>query len=242
MTTENKDLAVQGNTAVVAANAGANYITMVLNDLKQSFQEANDGLDMDFVRVGDWLVLDKKGRFIEKDDPNVCYGDSIDVVIGQGEKRYSLWGLEGSPEEGMLIVAEKELADAEAALADWLAQNPQAAERYSLQDIELRYMAYVVPVETLGKDDFPKVYLMSFSPTATIEYGRWAMGIFQGKGKAAGIPARTGINKIVTRLSTEDKKSRSNASQSWLGLTFLAVGMFNPADFGITTDEAPAQE
>lgn len=230
------EVATTNTNAVATQAVGSNYITLILEDIKRSFVEANEGLDMDFVRMGDWLTIDKKGNFVEAGDNGENFGDNIDVVIGFGEKRWSLWGLEKSPEDGQLIVAEKELADAQTQLAQWLEENPQAQERYKLEDLELRYMAYVVPVASLSPDDFPKVYLMSFSPTATIEYGRWAMGVFQGKAKSMGVPARTGVNRIVTRLSTSEKESRRN-SNSWIGIDFTAVGMFNPEDYGIDVSE-----
>lgn len=239
---EGQELQTTGTQAVSKPAASGNYITLILDDIRRSFAEANEGLDMDFVRMGDWLTIDKKGNFVEAGDDGENFGDNIDVVIGLGEKRWSLWGLEKSPEDGVLIVAEKELADAQTNLAAWLEENPQAQERYSLEDLELRYMAYVVPVASLSPDDFPKVYLMSFSPTATIEYGRWAMGVFQGKAKGVGVPARTGVNRIVTRLSTSEKESRRN-SNSWIGIDFTAVGMFNPEDYGINVSEqVPPQE
>lgn len=223
-----------GNTAVEARKDGGAYVTGLLQAMAEDFKAVNDGLDMDFVRMGTWLVVNKKGVFLEKDDESVKYGDTIDVVIGQGEKRWSLWGEKDSPEDGQLLTACKERADAEAELQAFLAEHPDAASRYSINDIELRYMAFVVPVATLGKEEFPKVYLMSFPPTTTISWGHYAMKIFNGGFKAVGIPARTGANKVVTRLTTVEKKSATDATISWLALEFEAVGMFNPADYGIT--------
>ena len=216
---------------------GTAYITQLLTAIKEDFVAANEGLDMDFVFMGTWLTIDKKGNFVEKDDETVQYGDTIDVVVGQGEKRWSAWGLKDSPEDGQLIVACKEKADADEQLTAWLEANPDAAVRYNLDSLGLRYMAFVVPVSTLSAEDFPKVYLMSFSPTGTIDYGKYAMGVFQGKYKLQGIKARTGINKVVTRLVTIEKTSKKN---DWIGIDFKAVGMFNPADYGLT--EQPVTE
>lgn len=235
--TENAIVATTNN-AVAKVEGGA-YITGLLHSIKEDFIAANDGLDMDFVYMGSWLVINKKGNFVEKDDETVSYGDSIDVVVGQGEKRWSLWGLEKSPEEGQLIVACKEKVDAEVMLEAWLDENPDARSRYSINDLELRYMAYVVPVSTLGPDDFPNIYLMSFSPTATISWGKYAMSVYQGKFKNAGITARTGVNKVVTRVSTSEKQGKGN--NSWIGLDFTAVGLFSPAEYGIV-EEAEAEE
>jgi len=215
-----------------APKTGGAYITALLDNIMQDFIAANNGLDMDFVYMGTWLVMNKKGNFVEKDDDTVNYGDHIDVVIGQGEKRWSLWGAQNSPEDGQLIVACRERADAEAMLTSWLQENPEASERYSLNDLELRYMAFIVPVSTIGEtDDMPQIYLMSFSPTATIAFGKYAMKVYKGGYKPAGIKARTGLTSVVTRLTTKEMKSRSDASVSWLGIEFEAMGLFNPEDY-----------
>lgn len=49
---------------------------------------------------------------MDKDDDSIKYKDHIDVIIGKGEKRWSLWGLQNSPEDGQLIVACREKEDA----------------------------------------------------------------------------------------------------------------------------------
>lgn len=233
--TEKNELSTTGSTALTTSKPGSNYISLILEQTKQGFIEANEGLDMDFVRMGDWLTINSKGNFVEKDNDEITYGDSIDVVVGFGEKRWSLWGNEGTPEEGQLIVAEKEIDDARAALGEFLALNPDAAERYAESDIKLRYMAWVVPVKTLSPDDFPNIYLVSFSPSDTIGWGRYAMNLFQGKFKQLGVPGRLGANKVVTRLTTEERKKDN---RKWIGIKFEPIGVFNPADYGINPEEA----
>lgn len=227
-------VAAADTQAIVKKAPGGAYITGLLDSIKSDFIAANDGLDMDFVYMGTWLVINKKGNFVEKDDETVVYGDNIDIVVGQGEKRWSLWGSEKTPESGQLIVSAKEKIDAEEQLTEWLETNPEAATRYSLNDLALRYMAYVVPVATLGTD-FPKIYLMSFAPTATISFGKYAMKVYQGGYKSIGVPARIGVNTVVTRITTEDKKAK-DPTISYISLKFEAVGVFTPADYGI--DEA----
>lgn len=102
----------------------------------------------------------------------------------------------------------------------------------SVEDLELRYMASVVPVDALSEaDGIPKIYIMSFAPTATIAYGKYAMNVFRGAYKKIGIPARTGLTSVVTRLSTEEQRSRTDASVSWLAIKFEAMGVFNPEDY-----------
>lgn len=244
MTTENKNVNenIEENKNEVAtqknevATTNKSYITAILEETKQGFLEANQGMDFDFVRMGDWLSVSKKGNFVEKEDEEVSYGDTIDVVIGYGEQRWSLWGHEDTPEDGQLIVAEAKQEDAMAALSEYFNLNPEAAERYTYDDIRLRYMASVIPVDSLKPDDFPQIYLLSFSPTDTILFGKWAMRVYQGKYKKVGIPARSAVNNIVTRLKTVERKSRSNAAQSWVGIDCEPVGVFKPEDFGIVTE------
>ena len=142
---------VQAAETAVAETAqhGTAYITQLLNNTFEEFQKANDGLDLDFVYMGSWLLVDKKGDFVDKDDETVKFKDHIDVIIGKGEKRWSLWGLQNSPEDGQLIVACREKEDAVAQLNDWLQENPEAAERYSVEDLELRYMASTGTTEAM---------------------------------------------------------------------------------------------
>ena len=226
---------VAATPTAVTAQPATTYITSLLANMMNDFIEANAGLDVDFVYMGNWLVVNKKGCFVEKDDETVNYGDHIDVVVGQGEKRWSLWGLQNSPEDGQLIVACREKADAEEMLTAWLNEHPEARERYSLDDLELRYMAFVVPVEAVAEsvkdpDVIPRVYLMSFAPTATIAWGKNAMNVYSGKYKASGIKARTGVASVVTRFSTKEMKGK-DPSVSWLGIEFEAMGMFNPEEY-----------
>jgi|SRR5690625_2925175 len=225
-TTEKNEVAVQNQS----------YISAILEETKRGFLEANQGLDFDFVHMGEWLSLNSKGDFVEKENEDVNYGDSIDVVIGMGEQRWSLWGFDDTPEEGELIVAEKDEKDAYDAFDEYLAVNPEAAERYTYDDIRLRYMAMIVPVDSLKDGEFPQIYNVSLSPTDTIIFGRWAMSVYQAKGlaKQVGIPRGTGVNRIVTRLKSVERQSRADKSRRWLGIDFEPVGMFNPEDYGIT--------
>lgn len=90
-------IAKAAETAVAEVKPnGAAYITTLLNNTFEEFQKANDGLDLDFVYMGSWLTVDKKGDFVDKDDDSIKYKDHIDVIIGKGEKRWSLWGLSNS--------------------------------------------------------------------------------------------------------------------------------------------------
>jgi hypothetical protein len=233
---------VQGQKQALATVKPA-YVTAVINAMQQQFLAVNEGLDLDFVYMGSWLVIDKKGIFVEKDtkdDPanRIAYGDTIDVVIAKGEQRWSLWGHQDSKEDGQLIVAHKDKEQAIEMFRQWQAENPESGSEYTEDEVLLRYLAYVVPVETIKPGDFPKIYLFGFSPTATIAFGKWAFDkVFQGRYSNAGIPKGTGINRVVCRLTTSEKKKRDNASIQYIGIDFGAVGMFNPADYGIVEYE-----
>ncbi|MEK4879373.1 hypothetical protein [Paenibacillus sp. FSL R5-0908] len=235
------EVAVQSaaETAVVTVT-NANYIALAIKNKQEDFLEANEGLDLDYVRMGQYIKINKKGNFQEARDESVTFGDVLDVVIAQAQKRYTLWGEEDSPEDGVLIVSEPIEEDADRALEEWLMQNPEAQERYSTRDIQLRLTAFLVPVSlngepTLGPDQAPTVYLMSFPQGDTYGFGNYAMGLFDGKAKAAGVPARTGANKVVTRMRTEER-DRKGTKDTYLGLKFECLGMFSAADYGIEVE------
>lgn len=237
----NEGQAVQDNgvelaqsRAVAAVPANSNYVAALLEQSKQEFLEVNAGMDLDYVRVGDWLKLNKKGNYVEAADDTVSYGDSIDVVVAQGEQRYMLWGADGSPEKGQIITAEKTREEAEAALGAYLAENPEAASRYNHEDIDLRYLAYIVPVSTLQPEESPLIYIFDFPKGDTIGWGKYAKAIFDGKFKQIGIPRKTGVNRIVTRFTSEERTNGNN--ESYLGTKFEPVGLFNPADYGLVQE------
>lgn len=225
---------VEKEKKAIANRPDEPYMTRLLAAIKEDFQAVNAGVDVDFVYMADWLLVNKKGEFYERDDEKVNYGDTIDVVIAAGEKRWTLWGQQDSPEDGLLIVAEREKEEAEEALDNWLMDNPEAAERYAKDDLELRYVAYIVPVESLMDSEFPQVYLMNFPKSDTIAFGNYTMQIYKGKYRNVGVPARTGVNKVVTRITTVERESGNN---SWIGRDFEAVGMFNPEEYGIDPEK-----
>lgn len=246
----------------MAVVSGANYIAEVIQAKQAAFLEVNEGLDFDYVRMGQYLKINKKGNFVESRDENVSYGDTLDVVIAQGEIRWVLWGDDESPEKGQLIVslpAKEELLPEEAegltkvqigkkmitkaeqtaraTLDNWLATtaqtDPTVLDRYTQDDLQLRYLAYLVPVQFLNPEDSPKIYLMNFAPGDTFGWGQYGMAIFDGKYKSVGVPAGSGAKHVVTRLTTEERKKDST---SWLGLNFTCLGLFNPQDYGIDPD------
>jgi hypothetical protein len=230
-------------SAEVAQINNSRYIAELLDNLKQDFMAVNEGMDFDFVRLGTFLMISKMGKFVERDsnkDVIMDYGDSIDVVNAKGEKRWTVWGEPESEEEGQLIVAEQDKTVAEEKLQEWLNEKPDRQCRYSLESLELRYMAWIVPVETITSDGFPKIYTMSFPKTSTYSFGRYAESLYFGKAAAAGVPKRTPVNCVVTRMTTSEKSDKVN---SWIGIDFSAVGLFNPADYGIGEGaEAQPQE
>lgn len=232
------EVAATATAELAKSRAGSNYVVQMMQAVQQEFLEANAGMDLDYVRAGEWLKLNKKGNYVESADDTVSFGDTLEVVVAQGEQRYMLWGADGSPEAGEIVTAEPNREDAEAALGAFLSQNPDAASRYTNDDIKLRYLAYVVPVQTLQPDEMPQVYLIDFAQGDTIGWGKFAQAVFKGKFKQIGIPPKTPVNRIVTRFTSEERKNGAN--ETYLGTKFEPVGLFNPADYGI--DEAAATE
>lgn len=262
MTEQKANVPATQGSQLPAVMQGANYIAEVIQAKQAAFLEVNEGMDFDYVRMGQYLKINKKANFIEARDENVSYGDSLDVVIAQGETRWVLWGGDETPEKGQLIVslpAKEELlpeeaagltkvqlskkmaakaeATARATLDNWLsttAQNdPSVLDRYEQADLQLRYLAYLVPVKFLNPEDSPKIYLMNFAPGDTYGWGQYGMAIFDGKYKNLGVPASSSVKQVVTRLTTEERKKDST---SWLGIKFDCLGLFNPADYGINPD------
>lgn len=224
---------IQKEETPIALNSeNQSYVTKILENLHRSFVEANPDLDMDFVYMTKWLSIDSKGNFVEKSGDDIVknFKDSIDGIIVKGEQKYSLWGKEGSAEDGSLIVAEDTLEKAQEMLSMWLERNPQAIERYNLDSIESRYIAYIIPCENL-KDDLPKIYTLGLSPTSKITYGQWAYDVFGGAFKAKGIPKNTGVSQVVTRLSTVSKVNKQK--QNYTGVQFEAIEMFRPEKFNL---------
>lgn len=213
------------------AEVKQNYITAMLNSAKQRFMEVNAGLDLDFVRMGEFLKLSKKGNFVLRSDETVSFGDVLDVVIAAGEKRYMLWGRRDTPEQDELIAAGNTLEEAVAELNTYIALRPDASERYSNDDIQLRYLAYVVPTSTLNGEDMPDVYLLSLAPGDTIAFAGYSKSVFRGD-KNKGIPKMSGLSSVVTRIETEERKNKNN--ESYLGVRFSVVGKFEPSDYNIT--------
>jgi hypothetical protein len=249
MTTDKSVVEVTKDDLVVAEIGQAvktkkSEIAQLMESIMLDFQEVNDGIDADFVNIASWLVMDKKGNFVvkeTKDKPNpISYGDKIDVVVGVGEKRWQLWGLEGSPEDGKLITARKEYEEAAAELTAWLVENPEALERYDVNMLELCYLLYIVPVSTLSPNKLPKLYIMPLSQTATKDWGNYMKAVYMGHyEETLGLPERTGVNKVVTRISSEEK---SSDKFTWLGQVFQPIGAYNPADYGLDQGDNKVEE
>lgn len=234
------EVAAAPKAELAQSRAGSNYVVQIMESIQKEFVEVNAGMDLDYVRAGDWLKLNKKGNYVESADDTISYGDTVEVVVAQGEQRYMLWGADGSPESGEIVTAERTREEAEAALGEFLSQNPEAAARYTNDDIKLRYLAYIVPVQTLQPDDMPQVYLIDFAQGDTIGWGKFAQSVFKGKYKQLGIPAKTPVNRIVVRFTSEERKA--NGNETYLGTKFEPVGLFNPEDYGITTEAAGTTE
>lgn len=206
------------------------FVATLVNSKRAGFLAANAGLDLDFVYFTKWLSINSKGQFVEKvgEGTGQVFGDEIDVIIAKGEQKFSLWGKEDSPEDGELIVAENTREEAERRLEMWLEENPNAAERYSLNDIQSRYIAYVCPIKTLTKED-ADLFTIGFSPTSKMAFGQWAFSIYNGNPAeiAKGIPAGTSVNRVVVRIKTEAKVNKQK--QNYIVLAFESIELFDPS-------------
>jgi hypothetical protein len=234
---ENTQLTTQGANAVAPT---ASYVANLLENLKQDFLAVNVGMDLDYVRMGKWLTIDKKGRFQEKASQegteSIVYGDEIDVILASGEQRWMIWGARDTDDNGMVIATGKTREECEESLNAYLETNPDKAERYSAENIALRYMAVGVIIENLQKaqaeDDFPTIYMIPMATTNTFAFGNYTKDLYDGKYKAMGIPRRTAVRDVVTRLTTSEKKGKG--TDTFVGIDFTAVALFNPAEYGIT--------
>ncbi|MHB1166973.1 MAG: hypothetical protein ACYC0N_00340 [Carboxydocellales bacterium] len=243
-TAETQAVATTGTKAVAAVAQTRAVVTRILEEFKTEFISANDGLDLDYVRLGTMLKINKKGIFQETRDENATYGDTMDVVVAMGEQRWSLWGAEKSPEEGQLIVAEPTLEEAKEVFNTWLVEHQDAATRYVDTDIRLRYMAFIVKVDKLAEaikeGETPEFFILPIATTDTYEWGTYALGLFKGKFKTVGIKSKTPANCVITRLTTKEKQG--SGTTTFIGLEFTAVGMFVPEEYGIFPEVAPAAE
>lgn len=209
----------------------ANQITNLVKEIQEEFLKANEGQDLDFVRMGSWLTITSKGQFVEKDDETINFGDVLDVVIGMGEQRFMLWGAKNSPEDGQMLVSATNQVEAEQTLMEFLETHPDAVERYTMDMIQSRHLIFVIPVSEFNPENPVEtpIYLLALSPTAKIAYGHYTMAVFRGKFKANNVPARTGIKDVVTRISTVEKTNADK--EKYLTFEYEALGLFNPNDF-----------
>ena len=225
---EVKDVAEAPKKAVAVPTS---FISKLFAKIKEEFLEVNAGMDLDFVYLGSWLVVNGKGQFVDSDDESINYGDEIEVVVAQGNQKFMVWGKEKTPEANTVLVAEDTKEKAVEMLNSLLEARPEL-EGYDEDSIQSKYLAYIIPVESL-KEEVPKVYLLSMPSTAKIKYGKYAFDrLFKGGYKAIGIPAKTAVSKVITKIVTKEQKNNDN--QKYTTFEFDAVGMFKPEDFGIT--------
>lgn len=205
------------------APAKINFSPAKFSQIKEDFISANASLGLDFVYIGQWLVVNKKGQFVERDAPEVKYGDSIDVVIGAGEERFTMWGKENSAEKGQLLIAEKTKEEAETKFHELMQNGAILTDDYTLDDIQSRYVAQVIPLSSL-EENSPKIYVLSMSTTAKFAFGKWAYNLFSGKFAADGFPKGTSVQQIITRITTVEK---STDNFSYITMEFSAVRKIN---------------
>lgn len=217
--TESKEVATTNKGEV----ATISFSPAKFAQVKEDFVKANSNLGLDFVYIGQWLVINKKGQFIERDAPEVNYGDKMEVIIGAGEERFTLWGKENSAEQGTLLIAEKNEMEAHKKFDELVNSGAIDGTEYAYEDIQSRYVAQVIPVESM-KDESPKIYILSFAPTSKFAFGKWAYNLFKGSFASQGFPKGTSVSQVVTELTTIEK---TTDKFSYIMLDFKAVKMLS---------------
>jgi hypothetical protein len=264
-TTETAEIVPQEKQLITVQLPKRAYISVLVGQMQQAFNELSADLNLGFVRLGDWLSFDGVGNFVEhatKGTPQeINLGNSIDVVIAGGEARWSLWGAEGTALFGRQIIdvaygsSQEEMQMSHGIAINeyraWSEANEKdAAEQEAKENgedaIRIRYRAVIIPVAVgckenrdqrviLGGDELPRIYLMSFSPSTSAV----DFGPWTKRLMMRGDPA-LGI-KPFTRpndvVVRMTSKSCQDGSRKWIGINFQTVGKFNPEEFGLPKDE-----
>jgi hypothetical protein len=216
--TEVKDVAVKSeNPAAVIAKKVGDIVERVRGD----FLAANANLGLDFVYLANWITIDGKGKFCDA-ATETKFGETIDVIIGKGEERFTLWGAEGSEFEGQLLIAEGTIDEAYTKYAEMKENNEAFAAAHSSDDIASRYLMQIVPVESI-KSEVPEVFLIDLATSAKYAFGKFAAELYRKGNQPAGIPKMTPVSAVVVRLKTVDKTNANK--QNYISIEFEAVEM-----------------
>ena len=189
---EKQEVAVANDTRAVVAKIAAS---------QDEYREANKNFGLDYVYTGSWMVINSKGQFSEKDTDKV-FSDELDCVMLSGEERFVLWGERGTSSEGKVLVSEHTM---DAAMDKYEELPEIVKEEHSSSKIQSRYLTTVIPTECL-KEDVPSMYLLSFSKTAKISFGKWSHALYMGRYADIGCPAKTKVNEVIVRMRTVEKK------------------------------------
>ena len=136
-------------------------------------------------------------------------GTKFEVIIGEGEQRFTLWGSEGTSFEGQLMVAESTLIEAEEKFDELIEQYRTTGEQefentHQKDKISSRYLMQVLPVCKL-QSEVPEVYLVDLAFTSKLTFGKFSAQVFKGVFSKIGIPAKTGMSAVVVNMRTEGK-------------------------------------
>ena len=213
---ESKEVAVKTeNSAALIAKKVGDIVERVRGD----FLAANANLGLDFVYMANWITIDGKGKFCDA-STETKFGETIDVIIGKGEERFTLWGAEGTEFEGQLLIAESTIDLAYTKYAELKENNEAFAAAHSSDDIASRYLMQIVPVESISAE-VPEVFLIDLATTAKYTFGKFAAELYRKGNHAVGIPKLTPVSAVVTRLKTVDKTNANK--QNYISIEFEAI-------------------
>ena len=202
-------------------NEVASYVGNLIKSMQESFLEANQGFELNFVYMGTWLMVNSKGQFYDKDNEEINFGDSINVVLGGAEQRFMLWGKEGSEQDGQLLIAENNKEAAEARLA--ALSEEQANFDYTMADVQSRQLLFFVMLDDI-KSEFPTIYQLSLPQTGKIAFGKWALNVYRGAHKKDGFGKGTQLSSVVTNITTVEKRK---GNKNYIGYVFKAEAAFD---------------
>jgi len=194
-----------GTTEVAKSSTTAlqkvDYTSMV-----KAFRKKNQEFDLDMVDLGIRLTIDPKGRFQNKDDENDVH-DSMAVVILSGAAKFNLWGEDGTPDEGTLLITADTLEEAENAFDELSAgENGEVfGQIYSKSDISQRYII------TFAADD-GNLYAIDMSKSSRFSFTNYVKMLFTSKS--------LGVSEVITKLTTEGRKKGKN---TWNVVVFTFV-------------------
>ena len=190
-----------------APNAVAKEGRFSFAKMKADFLATNAGLGLDFVTLASWLYIDGKGCFYNKDSEEV-YGDKLNVVIGGGQERYTMWGKEGTAQAQTCVITADTREQAEIMFNKLAAEDDKFdASQYTYEDIKEGYIAQLVTEKSMGSD-MPEILVYAMPVTAKYNFKAFVAKLF--KGQYPGFKKGTSATAVIIQMTTVSKKFGAN--------------------------------